>query len=263
MSHYFQKKVFIVTGASSGIGRSIAVKLVQHGAHTLAMARSEGSLRELKKELGELLVSCVGDVTKPEDCRRVVAKALELQGRLDGLIHNAGISMRGLAADCSKDVYRKLMEVNFFSTVDLYHAAIDSLRASRGHLVAVSSVMGRYSTQERSGYCASKHALQGYMDSIRLENLSQGVHTLVVSPGFVNTNIAHNALGPDGQPLGKRGAATEKGLDSLVVAEAILHAIKKRKRDFYPAGIKEKLGLFLSKWAPGLLDRLLLKVAVK
>ena len=263
MRTYYENKVFLVTGASGGIGRALAVALAKKGAHVLAMARTQEKLIALREEIGEGIHPFKGDVTQEKDCEDAVQAALGITGQFHGLIHNAGISMRGVALDSKKEVFRDLMEVNFFSMLNLYHPSIEHLRKTQGHLVAVSSVMGRYATQERSGYCASKHALQGFMDSVRLENLEQGIHTMVVSPGFVNTDIARNALGPDGKPLGKDGNATLAGLHANDVAETILKGLQKRKRDLYPAGFKEKLGLFFSKHAPGFLDKMLLKMAIK
>lgn len=263
MAGYFEKKNFVVTGASSGIGRALAKALVASGATVLAMARREERLRELQDELGSELIPFKGDVTDRDQCRAAIDASVSRTGVLHGLIHNAGVSMRGLAEDTREEVYRRLMEVNFFSMIHFYHAAGSYLKQSGGHLVAVSSVMGKYATHERSGYCASKHALQGFMDSVRLETASYGLHTMVVSPGFVQTEISINALKPDGMPYAVNGMSTQNGLDPDVVAKDILKGIEKRKRDLYPAGFKEKMGLFLSKWAPSRLDKVLLNIQIK
>jgi len=208
-------------------------------------------------------LSCPGDVTSKEDCEAVVAKAVESFGGLDGLIHNAGVTMRAVAIDTEMDVYRRLMEINFFSMVRLYQLSLPHLARSSGHLVAVSSMMGRFSTQERSGYTASKHALQGFMDSVRLEVTQHGVHVMVVSPGFVRTEGSVSALTGDGTRYGKMDEAMAAGLAPQRVAEGILAAIEKRRRDFFPAGPREKFGLWLSRHAPSALDRILLRSDVK
>lgn len=263
MMTYFDEKVFFVTGASTGIGRALALALANKGAHVVAMARTQEKLLSLQKECGPRVIPFAGDVTIESDCEQAIQSALAITGQLHGLVHNAGVSMRGLASESKTEVFRKIMEVNFFSMLYLFQPCIPYLKQTKGHLVAVSSMMGKYATQERSGYCASKHALQGFMNSVRLETLQMGIHTMVVSPGFVNTELARNALGPDGNPTLKEGKATLAGLDPLRVAEMILKGIQTRKRDLYPAGTKEKLGLFLSRWAPGLLDRMLLKMEIK
>ncbi len=259
MSNYFQDKVFIVTGASSGIGLATAEHLIGKGAKVIAMARTRPKLEELREKLGPNLIVQVGDVSREDDCRDAVRTATVNLERLDGLIHNAGISFRALASEADVQVYRDIMEVNFMSMVYFYKYAREPIEQSKGHITAVSSMMGRYSTQLRSGYTASKHALQGYMNSIRLELMNKGVHVMVVSPGFVRTNISMNALTADGSAQAKREGAIDGGLTPEYTARVICEGIRKRKRDVYPAGFREKLGLFLSKWAPGFLDRMLLK----
>ncbi len=262
MADFFDGKAFLVTGASSGIGEAVARRLVERGARVAAMARTEPKLRELAAVLGERCLAAPGDVTREEDCARAVAETIRACGRLDGIVHSAGVSMRALARETKVQVYRDLMEVNFFSMLFLFRAAVEPLVKTKGHLVAISSMMGLYSTQKRSGYAAAKHALQGFMDSVRLELHGDGVHVMTVSPGFVKTNISLHALSADGTPHGQVDPAIERGLDPRVVADAILRGMERRARDVFPAGGKEKLGLFLSKWAPKRLDRFLLGTSV-
>lgn len=259
MGDYFSDKAFLVTGASSGIGREVAGRLAARGARVAAMARSRAPLEELAAQGGGRVRAVPGDVTRADDCRGAVEAARAAWGRLDGLVHCAGVSQRALARDTREQVVRDLMEVNFFSLVHLFHHAVDDLVAARGHLVAVSSMMGLYATQLRSGYAASKHALQGFLDSVRLELAPQGVHVMVVSPGFVKTAISLHALTADGTPHGRTDAAIAGGLEPRVVADAMLAGMQRRRRDLFPAGAKERFGLFLSRWAPGLLDRVLLR----
>lgn len=204
-----------------------------------------------------------GDVTREEDCKAAIDLAVSNIGKLDGIIHSAGVSMRAMAAETDIQVYRDIMEVNFFSMLYFFKHGQEHVIKTKGHIAAVSSMMGRYSTQERSGYNASKHALQGYMDSVRLEIMEKGVHVMVISPGFVQTDVSLNALAADGSPYGKMDAALAGGLSPEQTAEIILDGIEDRKRDVFPAGLKERLGLFLSKWAPSTLDRILLKSQVK
>ncbi|MBI5368383.1 MAG: SDR family oxidoreductase [Planctomycetes bacterium] len=261
MTSYVAGKRFLVTGASSGIGRAVAARLAGAGAQVAVMARTRAKLEELAaatKAATPLLV-LPGDVTRAEDCAAAVRKTVEALGRLDGLIHVAGVSMRAAARDTATQVFRDVMEVNFFSMIHLFQPAAEHLVNSRGHLVAVSSMMGRYATQLRSGYAASKHALQGFLDSVRLELAPAGVHVMVVSPGFVKTDISLNALAGDGSRHGVMDGAIAGGLPPEAVADAILEGLERRRRDLYPAGAKEKLGLFLSKWSPARLDRLLLR----
>ncbi len=255
---FFHSKTFIVTGASSGIGEAVSKMLRKNEANVVEMDRDKS-----KNSPGHNLEIIQGDVTNEDDIKKTVDAAISKFGKLHGVIHCAGIGMRGLAIETSVDVYRKLMDVNFFSMIYFYKNSIELLRESKGHLVAVSSMMGRYATQGRSGYVASKHALQGYIDSVRLENEEYDVHTMVVTPGFVKTNVTVNALTATGEKYNIKDDAHKNGLMPEDVAKEILNGIKKRKRDIYPSGRKEKLGLWLSKNMPKTLDKMLLKTEIK
>lgn len=258
MRSFFRDRVYLVTGASSGIGRQLALQLCALDARVIAVARSADKLESLKDEANSPYLRIqIGDVTSDDDCRRAVALCVPTFGRLDGLIHNAGISMRATAEEADIKVYEKLMATNFYSMVYLYKHAIGLLRQNRGSLVGVSSMMGLYSTHLRSAYCASKHALQGYLDSIRLENTQHDVHVMTVVPGFVRTNITKNALTASGSISGRESENTASGMAPETVAAMIIEAIAKRKRDVFPSGAKEKAGLFLSRFAPKVLDRII------
>ena len=263
MGDFFEDKSFIVTGASSGIGRGLAAMLAGRGAKAVAMARTLEKLETLKKQAGSNIIVFQGDVTREDDCKAAIDLAVSTTGKLDGIVHSAGITMRGLAEEADIQVYRDIMEVNFFSMLYFFKHGLAHVIRTKGHIAAVSSMMGRYSTQERSGYNASKHALQGYLNSVRLEIMEKGVHVMVISPGFVQTDGSLNALTADGSPYGKMDDALVAGLTPEQTAEIILDGIKHRKRDVFPAGFKEKLGLFLSKWVPSTLDRMLIKSKVK
>ncbi len=260
---YFADKTFIVTGATSGIGRATALLLLERGANVVAMARTRESLRSMRKSVNRKSFEIFpGDVSHENDVKQAVHQSYKLFDRIDGLIHNAGISMRALANESDLRVFKTLMEVNYYSMLYFYKYAHKHLVASKGHLVGVSSMMGLYSTQYRSGYAASKHALQGFLDSVRLELDQDGVHVMTCSPGFVKTNISLTALGPDGKPHGQMDQAIATGIEPEEVAREILSGMEERKRDIFPAGMKEKTALFLSRWSPGLLDRMLLRMNV-
>lgn len=257
----FEGKVFLVTGASSGIGRAIARQLATQGARVVAMARTEEALEALRDSLPqpEHLAPFAGDVTKEADCLAAVDTALAQFGALDGLVHSAGITQRGLFAETRMEVFRQIMEVNFFSTITLIKAALPPLRARRGHVVVISSIVGYVSTPYRSGYAASKHAVQAIMDALRLEEHARGLHVLTVCPGFVKTNISLNALDAEGRRHARMDRDIEGGLDPEDVAADVLAAIARRKREIHPAGFMETLALVLAKLAPSLLDRILLR----
>jgi NAD(P)-dependent dehydrogenase (short-subunit alcohol dehydrogenase family) len=223
------------------------------------MARTADALDALAADSGhpERLVPFTGDVTSEADCLAAVDTALARYGGLDGLVHSAGVSMRGLVGETRPEVFRSLMEVNYFSTVMLVKAALPPLRQRKGHVVAISSITGYVSPPQRSGYAASKHAVQAFMDALRLEEHDRGVHVLTVCPGYVRTNISLNALAADGSRHARMDASTGEGLAPEAVAAEVLDAIVHRKREIYPAGWMEKLSLVLKRVAPPLLDQLL------
>ncbi|WP_040911299.1 SDR family oxidoreductase [Leptospira broomii] len=264
MSLYFKDKVFLVTGASSGIGRSLAKELSKAGAVVGVVARRKDALKELKASVpnSDQMIILPADVTSETELKRVVEEFRKRVKRVDGFIHNAGVSMRALASEADFKVFRNLIETNYYPLVLLYKLLESDLRQTDGHVVAVSSIQGKFATQYRSGYAASKHAVQAFMDSIRLENAESGVHVLTVSPGFVKTDISVKALSADGSPHGIMDEGQKKGMEPDTVAKIVLKGIEARKRDLYPAGFKEKFGLFLSRFAPKTLDKLLLKSRV-
>jgi len=262
MPDSFADKVFLVTGASSGIGEALVRELISRGAFVAGMARTKDALQGLEKQFPGKFLPLVGDVTQESDCKKSVEETIRKTGRMDGLIHNAGVTLRALAHETKTEVFESLMNVNYYGLVHLYRHSYPHLVKNQGHVVGISSMMGKYSTQFRSGYSASKHALQAFLNSIRLELAPTGVHVMTVSPGFVKTAISHNALNAEGKKHGQMDEATEAGMEPSVVARAIADGIEARKRDLYPAGGKEKFALFLSRFAPGMLDRLLLKIKV-
>jgi NAD(P)-dependent dehydrogenase (short-subunit alcohol dehydrogenase family) len=259
---YFDGKSFLVTGASSGIGRSLALGLAREGALVAAMARTESKLAELAAEAPAGRVRPVaGDVSADESTRAAVETAVtSCGGHLDGLIHSAGISMSGRLEDVSLAVYREVMETNFFSTIRLVKAVLPHIRPRRGHIVAISSIAGFVSYPFGSGYAASKHALQALLDSLRIELAPDGIHVLSVCPGYVKTDIARNARRADGSKWEQSTKEIERGLDPEVVTRVTLRAIEARKRQIAPAGLMESTGKLLKPWAPGLLDAVMRKM---
>lgn len=255
-------RVFLVTGASSGIGLAIAHALVKSNAKVALMARGEAALQALRTEWNapERTLVTAGDVTSEADCRAAVEATVAAFGRLDGLIHSAGISSRGLVGATSPEVFRRLMEVNYFSCVSLIQAALPHLRASRGHVAVISSVTGKLAPPLRGAYAASKHAVQGLLGALRVEEHDAGVHVLAVCPGYVRTEISRNALAADGSRYGRMDEDTANGLDPEWVAGRVLAALVHRKREIAPAGRLESLGLVLARYAPWLLDRVLLRI---
>ncbi|PTL84027.1 SDR family oxidoreductase [Vitiosangium sp. GDMCC 1.1324] len=251
-------KTAVITGASAGIGEELAVALAERGAQLVLAARSEELLARVKQRCeqagGQALVVPT-DVGDPEACRRLVARAVEAFGGIDYLVNNAGLTMRGLFEDVTDlSLFERLMRVNYLGSVYCTHEALPHVKARRGMLVAISSLTGKNGVPGRTGYSASKHAMQGFFDSLRIELRGTGVDVLVVSPGFVATDIRVRALGPDGTP-GKSDIPEEThGMMSVrTCADIILRAMERREREvvMMPAA---KLIMALKAFVPGVLD---------
>lgn len=258
-----QGKVVIITGASAGIGEELAVALASRGANLVLAARGEEALAQVQKrceQAGGRAITVGTDVADPEACRRMVDRAVEAFGGVDVLVNNAGISMWARFEEIKDlSVFERIMRVNYLGAVYCTHAALPHLKASKGLLVAISSLTGKTGVPTRSAYAASKHAMQGFFDSLRVELLGAGVDVLVVSPGFVATDIRARALGPDGKPLQTSRRDESKGnmpLDECVAQ--IVAAIEHRKREVVMTA-KAKVGMFLKLVAPGLVDRIALR----
>jgi dehydrogenase/reductase SDR family member 7B len=260
-----KNSVVWVTGASSGIGAAIAIACAQAGASVVLSARSREGLEAVAQQCGvpstQLMVLPL-DLAQPEAFPEAVAAVLQAFGRIDLLVNNAGISQRSLAMETSLAVDRQLMEVNYFGTLALTKAVLPSMLARRtGHIVVVTSLVGKFGTPLRSGYAASKHALHGYFDSLRAELHDQGIKILLACPGFVRTQISISALTGDGKAQGKMDAATDAGMEPAVFARKLLRAIERDKAEVYIGG-KEIRGVYFQRFFPGLLRRVVRKAKV-
>ncbi len=193
-----KNKVVIITGASSGIGRACALECARRGAKVSLAARNSEKLAEVAQEIknmgGELPLCTATDVTQEKDCENLVTATIAHFGKLDILINNAGISMRALFKDAELDVIRKVMDVNFWGTVYCTKFALPHLLQSKGSVVGVISIAGYMGLPARTGYGASKYAVRGFLDTLRVENLKTGLHVLVAAPGFTASNIRNTSL---------------------------------------------------------------------
>ncbi len=251
-----QNKVIIITGASSGIGKALAMECAGKGARVVLAARNPEKLNEIGTLLGTaeyLLVPT--DVSKEEDCRNLVSKTIEKFGRIDVMINNAGISMRAIFADADLSVIRSLMDTNFWGTVYCSKFALPHLLASNGSLVGVSSVAGYKGLPGRTGYSASKFAMHGLLESIRIENLKKGLHVLIACPGFTASNIRNVALSKDGSAQGETPLDEEKLMSAEEVAKKIIQAVEKRK-DRLTLTTQGKMTVLLNKFFPGFMDKM-------
>ncbi len=226
-------KVVIVTGASSGIGEALAVTYAAAGTKVVLAARQEEKLQAIVAQIeqaGGEAIYAVCDVVNAEECASMVAKAVETYGRIDTLICNAGLSMRALFDDVELDVLHRLMDVNFWGTVNCVKYALPYLQSSRGSIVGVSSVAGLHGLPARTGYSASKYAMTGFLETIRIENLKKGLHVMIACPGFTASNVRFSALTADGSSQGETPRSEEKMMTSEQVAHIIMRDTAKRKR---------------------------------
>lgn len=258
------KKIWL-TGASSGIGEAVALELNAKGALLLLSSRNAAELQRVQAlcpypDKVQLLPL---DLEQTDTLPAMAEKALKLLHGLDVLINCAGISQRALAKDSQTSVDRRLMEVNYFAPMILSKSLLPYfLKQGRGHFVTVSSVVGKYGTPMRSGYSASKHALHGFYDSLRAENGKDGIIVTLICPGFIRTQLTMNALTGDGSPQRKMDKTTAAGISPADCAKGIVKAIEQEKQEVIIAGLRERSGVYLKRFFPGLFARILPNVTV-
>ncbi len=248
--------VIIITGASSGIGRALAVEAHRRGYRVSLAARGVEKMFDYVRtwEPDDYLITAA-DVNSPDDCRNLVERTVTVFGKIDVLVNNAGISMRALFEEVDLQVLHRLMNTNFWGTVYCTKFALPHLLSSRGSLVGISSVAGYKGLPGRSGYSASKFAMQGFLEVVRIENLKKDLHVLIACPGFTSSNIRNEALSRDGSPQGETPLNEDKLMPAEVASSRIMEAIKKRKRTLVLT-TQGKLTVTLNRFFPFLLDRL-------
>jgi dehydrogenase/reductase SDR family protein 7B len=259
MAARFAGQVVWITGASSGIGASLARAFHREGAVLILSARRTERLEALEAELGrpeDLLVLPL-DVSDPSAIEAAAVRALAWRGSLDVLINNAGISQRARIEETSMATFRQVMEVNFFGLVHLTGCVLPGmLERGRGHIVNISSVAGYVSTPLRSAYAASKHAVRAYSDSLRAEVSARGLHVTVICPGYVRTDISRSALLGDGTPKGEHDRVILAGLDPDVAAQRMLSGIHRQRREIHVGGA-EIWAITIQRLFPGIAALLL------
>lgn len=251
-----KNKVVVITGASSGIGKALATTYAKSGAKLVLGARRLDRLESLASELDTETICVATDVTKEQDCKQLIDSAVDHFGKIDVLINNAGISMRALFEDLELDVLRNVMDVNFWGTVYCTKYALPHIIETKGSIVGVISIAGYIGLPGRTGYAASKFAVRGFLDTVRIENLHKGVHVLVAAPGFTASEIRTKALVEDGSSQGDTPRNESKMMSAEQCAQHIYKAVKRRKRSLILTFIEGKFTVFLSKFFPSLLDRL-------
>lgn len=254
-------KVIWITGASSGIGKSLALHMGGRGARLILSSRNAERLKEVRNALPhpEKAAILPMDLESWTEFPRLATKAIQLFGHVDVLVNNAGLSQRSLIADTGMEVYEKLMKVNYLGTVALSRALLPHFTERKtGHFAVVTSLMGRFGSPLRSGYCGAKHALHGFFDVLRMEHEKDGIHVTMVCPGFVQTDVARNALTGDGSPQQQQDTATAAGMDPDRFARKMAKAIEKKKWEVYIGG-REVSGIYLKRFFPKLLHRVVLR----
>ena len=261
MTNFYKDKVIIVTGASSGIGLASVRNFASLGAKVVLAARSIDKLEKIAEELGQQSTVngqqflCIKtDVTKEEDCKKLVEKTIETFGKIDILVNNAGISMRAVFKDMDLSVMKSLMDTNFWGTVYCTKYALPYLLESKGTVVGVISTAGYVGLPARTAYSASKFAVRGFLATLRIEHLYDGLHVMVFAPGFTTSNIRNVALTADGSPQGETPRNEEKMMSAERVARILARGIMRKRAQMVltPLG---KATLFASRNLPRVTDR--------
>lgn len=254
---YFKDKVIIVTGASSGIGLASARLFGSLGAKVVAAARSYDKLLSLAPSIApdDRVLCCKCDVTSESDCKALVEATVERFGGIDILVNNAGLSMRAMFKDLDLKVIHSLMDVNFYGTVNCSKYALPYLLERKGSLVGVISIAGFSALPARTGYSASKYAIRGFLDTIRIEHLKDGLNVLVFAPGYTSSNVRNAALVADGSVQGETPLDEGKLMSAEDCAKHLAKALRRRRSQaiLTPLG---KLTVWAHRLFPRLTDRL-------
>ncbi len=256
MSDFFNNKVVAITGGSDGIGKALIDLLLPMGARVATCARNQDKLYDLQLSHSTRPLHCVvADVSNYNDCKMFIESTIKQFGGIDILINNAGISMRTLLKDAELDVFKKVMDINYFGTVYCTKLALESIIERKGTVVGVSSIAGYRGLPGRSGYSASKFALNGWLEAIRTELLDDGVNVMWVCPGFTKSNIRNAALNGKSEAQGESPLNESSLMSAEECAVHILNAVEKRKRTLVLT-FKGKQTVFMNKFFPAWTDKL-------
>jgi short-subunit dehydrogenase len=250
-------KVVVITGGSSGIGKALAEAALARGAKVAVCARNLAKLQSMFPASDNLLC-CQVDVSKEGDCTAFTEAVTKKWGGVDVLLNNAGITMRALFEDADLDVIRELMDINFWGTVYCSKSVLPSVMRNKGVIVGISSIAGYRGLPARTGYSASKFAMQGFLEALRTELLHTGTHVMWVSPGFTSSNIRNVARTADGSAQAETPLDEGKLMSAEECARIILDGVEKRKRSIVMTG-QGKLTVWMNKLFPALADKLVYK----
>lgn len=258
-------KVVVITGGSSGIGKALAEQFGKHGSKILITGRNEGELQKTVAELRARNIDIAGfqaDVSVEEDNRAMAGEAIKRFGRIDILINNAGISMRALFSEVDLTVVKKVMDINFFGVLYATKYCLPEITRNKGSVIGISSIAGFRGLPGRTGYSASKFALNGFLEVLRTELLKSGVHVLTACPGFTASNIRKRSLTKDGSQQGESPRNEGKMMTPEECALHIYNATVSRKRTLILT-TQGKLAVFLNKWLPSWADKMVYNVMAK
>lgn len=257
-----KNKIVWITGASSGIGEALAQAFAVEGAKLVLSARRLEELERVKKKLklaDEDVFVLPLDLTDTSKSESLAKQVIARFGRIDVLVNNGGISQRSLTKDTVLEIDRKVMEVNFFGTVAITKSVLPyMLQQKSGHIITISSIVGKFGFYLRSAYSASKHALHGFFDSLRLEVYKDNVQVMLVCPGKIKTNISINAIVGDGSQHNKMDESTENGISAEECARQIILGMKKNKEEIYIVK-KEAIALYLKRFFPRVFSKVIRK----
>jgi short-subunit dehydrogenase len=258
----FREQVVWITGASSGIGESLAYAFAAEGARLVLSSRRTDELERVRRGCARADEHAIVpfDLARLDSFPNAVASVLSRCGHVDVLVNNGGVSQRSLAMDAAESVERAIMEVDYFAPVALTKLVLPSMLARKnGRVVVISSVMGYVGTPGRSTYAAAKHALHGYFDSLRAEIWRHGVGVTLACPGYVKTHVSANALGPRGEKHALMDVTHERGIAPEKCARAIVNAVARGKNEVHVGGW-EVAGIYLQRFTPRLFARLVRKL---
>lgn len=256
---FFQDKVVVVTGGSTGIGKALVELLLHQGARVATCSRTFEKLYELqKKHAGKPLHVAAANVGSEAECATFIKSVLTTFGTIHILINNAGISMRALFREADLQTLHHLMDVNFWGTVYCTKFSLEQIIKNRGTIVGISSIAGYRGLPGRSGYSASKFAVNGFLESLRTELMAEEVNVLWVSPGFTSSNIRNVALDKDAKPQKENPMDEDKMMSAAECAQHVLKAIEKRKRSVVLTATGHQT-VFLNKFFPSFADKLIRK----
>ena len=258
-------KVVIITGGSSGIGKALAEVFGERGSKIIITGRNKNDLDQAVADLRQKGIEVTGfqaDVSRESDNQKMAAEVLKVYGRIDVLINNAGISMRALFSDLDLEVVKKVMEINFFGVLYATKSCLPEIIKNKGSVIGISSIAGYRGLPGRTGYSASKFALNGFLEVLRTELLKKEVHVLTACPGFTTSNIRKRSLTKDGSQQGESPRDENDMMTAEECARHIYSATVRRKKILILT-VQGKFTVFMNKWFPMLMDRLVYNVMAK